>query len=54
MADILLEPFGGQVLNLDGGHDHRLTALLAFGGLIGFGFASRVLGRGADPFWLAR
>jgi BCD family chlorophyll transporter-like MFS transporter len=49
MADILLEPFGGQVLGLGVAATTRLTALLALGGLLGFGFASRVLGRGGDP-----
>ena len=50
MADILLEPFGGQVLDMPVSATTRLTALLALGGLIGFGFASRVLGRGGDPY----
>jgi BCD family chlorophyll transporter-like MFS transporter len=48
MADILLEPFGGQVLGLGVAATTRLTALLALGGLLGFGFASRMLGRGGD------
>jgi BCD family chlorophyll transporter-like MFS transporter len=50
MADILLEPFGGQVLGLPVAATTRLTALLAFGGVLGFVLASRVLSRGADPF----
>ncbi len=50
MADILLEPFGGQILHLSVGATTKLTALLAFGGLLGFGLASRVLSRGADPY----
>ncbi|MFK8032405.1 MAG: PucC family protein [Gammaproteobacteria bacterium] len=54
MADILLEPFGGQVLNMSVAATTKLTALLAFGGLLGFGFASNVLGRGADPYRMAR
>ena len=53
MADILLEPFGGQVLNLTVGATTKLTALLALGGLLGFGWASRVLSRGADPYRIA-
>jgi BCD family chlorophyll transporter-like MFS transporter len=48
MADILLEPFGGQVLHLTVAATTKLTALLAVGGLIGFGFASHVLGKGGD------
>ena len=53
MADILLEPFGGQILNLTVSATTKLTALLAVGGLIGFGFASQVLGRGGDPYRMA-
>ena len=48
MADILLEPFGGQVLHLTVAATTKLTALLALGGLLGFGYASTVLGRGGD------
>jgi BCD family chlorophyll transporter-like MFS transporter len=54
MADILLEPFGGQVLSLTVGATTKLTALLALGGLLGFSFASHVLARGADPYRMAR
>jgi MFS transporter, BCD family, chlorophyll transporter len=54
MADILLEPFGGQVLHLTVATTTKLTALLALGGLLGFGFASRILGRGGDPYRMAR
>jgi BCD family chlorophyll transporter-like MFS transporter len=54
MEDVLLEPYGGQVLHLTVGATTRLTATLAVGGLIGFGLASRVLSRGADPLRLAR
>jgi BCD family chlorophyll transporter-like MFS transporter len=54
MADILLEPFGGQVLHLTVGATTKLTALLALGGLLGFGFASHVLGRGGDPYRMAQ
>jgi BCD family chlorophyll transporter-like MFS transporter len=53
MQDVLLEPYGGQVLGMSVGETTQLTATLAFGGLVGFGLASRVLGRGADPFRLA-
>jgi MFS transporter, BCD family, chlorophyll transporter len=54
MADILLEPFGGQVLRLTVATTTKLTALLALGGLLGFGFASRALGRGANPYRMAQ
>jgi len=53
MEDVLLEPYGGQVLHLSVGDTTKLTAALAVGGLLGFGWASRVLSRGADPFRMA-
>jgi BCD family chlorophyll transporter-like MFS transporter len=53
MEDVLLEPYGGQVLHLTVGATTKLTATLAVGGLLGFALASRVLSRGADPFRMA-
>ena len=53
MADVLLEPYGGQILHLTVGTTTKLTATLAIGGLVGFALASRVLSRGADPFRMA-
>ena len=53
MEDVLLEPYGGQVLHLAVGDTTKLTAALAVGGLLGFWLASRVLSRGADPFRMA-
>jgi BCD family chlorophyll transporter-like MFS transporter len=53
MEDVLLEPYGGQVLHLTVGGTTKLTATLALGGLLGFGLASRVLSRGFDPFRMA-
>ena len=53
MEDVLLEPYGGQILHLTVGDTTKLTATLAAGGLLGFGLASRVLSRGADPFRMA-
>ncbi|MGD0103170.1 MAG: PucC family protein [Rhodopila sp.] len=53
MEDVLLEPYGGQILHLTVGDTTKLTATLAVGGLLGFGLASRVLSRGADPFRMA-
>ena len=53
MEDVLLEPYGGQVLHLSVGDTTKLTAALAVGGLMGFGWASRVLSRGADPLAMA-
>ncbi len=53
MQDVLLEPYGGQVLHLTVGQTTALTAWLACGGLAGFGLGARNLGRGADPYRLA-
>ena len=53
MQDVLLEPYGGQVLGMTVGATTSLTASLAAGGLIGFSVASYVLARGADPFRMA-
>jgi BCD family chlorophyll transporter-like MFS transporter len=53
MQDILLEPYGGQILHLSVSATTVLTALLASGTLAGFGLAARRLGRGADPHRLA-
>ena len=49
MADVVLEPYGGQVLDMAVATTTRLTAVLAAGGLVGFAIASRVLLDGADP-----
>ncbi len=53
MQDVLLEPYGGQVLNLSVGATTALTALLAGGSLAGFAFAARKLTNGFDPYRLA-
>lgn len=53
MQDVLLEPYGGQVLGLPVAATTLLTAFWAVGALVGFGFAARALGRGADHFRLA-
>jgi BCD family chlorophyll transporter-like MFS transporter len=53
MEDVLLEPYGGQVLHLSVGATTALTALLAVGGLVGFTIAAKRLGRGADPYRLS-
>ncbi len=53
MQDILLEPYGGQILDLSVGATTALTALLAGGTLAGFAVAARYLGRGGDAFRLA-
>jgi BCD family chlorophyll transporter-like MFS transporter len=53
MQDILLEPYGGQILHLTVGQTTQLTAALAAGGLSGLAFAGRRLQRGADPYRVA-
>jgi BCD family chlorophyll transporter-like MFS transporter len=53
MQDILLEPYGGEILGLDVGATTLLTAILAAGSLVGFAVAARALTRGFDPFRLA-
>lgn len=53
MEDILLEPYGGQILGLSVGDTTKLTATFAGGGLLGFALASRILSRGFDPFRMA-
>jgi MFS transporter, BCD family, chlorophyll transporter len=53
MQDVLLEPFGGQVLGMNVGATTWLTATLAAGTLVGFCIASAVLSRGADAARMA-
>jgi len=53
MQDVLIEPYGGQVLHLSVGATTLLTAMLAGGAMIAFGFAGRSLSRGGDPIRLA-
>jgi BCD family chlorophyll transporter-like MFS transporter len=54
MADVLLEPFGGQVLSMSVASTTKLTALVAFGGLVGFWYASRQIGNGGDPYRMSQ
>ena len=53
MQDILLEPYGGEILHLTVGQTTVLTALFAVGTLGGFAYAARALGRGGDAYRLA-
>jgi len=53
MQDILLEPYGGQVLKLPVGATTAFTALLAGGGLAGFAYAAKRLAEGTDPYRVA-
>ncbi|MGF1474588.1 MAG: PucC family protein [Geminicoccaceae bacterium] len=53
MQDMLLEPYGGEILNLSVAATTVLTALLAGGSLLGFACAARVLSRGFNTYRLA-
>jgi BCD family chlorophyll transporter-like MFS transporter len=53
MQDVLLEPYGGQVLGLSVSETTVLTAILALGSLVGFAWAGRTLIRGSDPCRIA-
>ena len=53
MQDIVLEPYGGEILSLSVGATSALTALMAGGALLAFGVSARRLSRGADPFRVA-
>lgn len=53
MQEVLLEPFGGQVLGLSVGATTGLSALLAAGAVIGFLRAARKLQGGADAHLVA-
>jgi BCD family chlorophyll transporter-like MFS transporter len=50
MQDVLLEPYGGEVLGLSVGMTTLLTGVYAFGALAGFLTAARLLAQGRDPF----
>lgn len=53
MQDVLLEPYGGQILGLSVGSTTLLTALWAGGMLVAFAYAARQLSHGDDPHRLA-
>ena len=53
MQDVLLEPYGGQVLQLGVGATTTLTALLAGGSIVGIAAAARLLGLGHEPHRVA-
>jgi BCD family chlorophyll transporter-like MFS transporter len=50
MQDVLLEPYGGEILGLSVSATTMLTAMWASGALVGFAVAARWLARGDDPF----
>jgi BCD family chlorophyll transporter-like MFS transporter len=53
MADVILEPFGGQVLGMTVSQTTFLTVFLALGSLVGFALASALLLRGRQPLAVA-
>ena len=52
MQDVLLEPYGGEILRLPVSATTTLTAFQAVGTLLAFALAARRLGRGSDPYRL--
>ena len=52
LQDVLLEPFGGQVLGLGVAATTLLTGIMASGAIVSFAIASRRASRGADPIRL--
>ncbi len=53
MQDVLLEPYGGEILGLSVSATTLLTAMWAGGALLGFGLAARWLKSSIDPFRMA-
>ena len=53
MQDIILEPYGGEILHLPVGATTTLTAAMAGGALAAFALAARLLGGGASAHRLA-
>jgi len=53
MQDVLLEPYGGQIMGLSVSETTGLTALTALGAIAAFALAARLLRQGGDPCRLA-
>jgi MFS transporter, BCD family, chlorophyll transporter len=53
MQDIILEPYGGEILHLTVGATTTLTAMIAIGALSAFALAARWLDRGMDTHRIA-
>lgn len=53
MQDVLLEPYGGEILGLSVAATTTLTAMWAMGALLGFALAARLLSRKANPYRMA-
>ncbi|MCF6446011.1 PucC family protein [Nereida sp. MMG025] len=53
MQDVLLEPYGGEVMGLSVSATTLLTATWAIGALVGFALAAKWLARGINTHWMA-
>ena len=53
MQDVLLEPYGGEILKLTVSQTTLLTAIWAAGTLLGFSYAGRALQQGSNLYRLA-
>ncbi|MCC5959072.1 PucC family protein [Roseinatronobacter sp. S2] len=53
MQDVLLEPYGGEIMGLSVAATTTLTAVWACGALLGFWLAARWLAQGMDQFRMA-
>jgi BCD family chlorophyll transporter-like MFS transporter len=53
MQDVLLEPYGGEILGLSVSSTTLLTAIWALGALSGFALAGQRLAGGSNPYRLA-
>ncbi len=53
MQDVLLEPYGGEILGLSVSSTTLLTAMWSVGALVGLALAARWLSGGIDPYRMA-
>jgi BCD family chlorophyll transporter-like MFS transporter len=53
MQDVLLEPYGGEILGLSVSATTLLTAAWASGALVAFGLSAKWLAQGRDPYRIA-
>ncbi len=53
LQDVLLEPYGGEILGLSVSQTTMLTAIMAFGAVLAFALAAGLLQRTWDPIRLA-
>jgi BCD family chlorophyll transporter-like MFS transporter len=53
LQDVLLEPYGGEILGLSVGATTALTGIAALGAIAAFALAAHALERGGDPIRLA-